>query len=52
VATTDIPPGQYGQAEMRGSIWQARNVDRSPVAAGQRCRVVAVDGLVLDIRLE
>jgi membrane protein implicated in regulation of membrane protease activity len=52
VATTDIAPGQYGHAEMRGSLWQARNVDRSSVAAGQRCRVVAVDGLVLDIRLE
>ena len=49
VARTDIAPGAYGQAELRGSIWNARNVDLSPVAAGQRCRVVAVEGLQLDI---
>jgi inner membrane protein len=52
VATTNMAPGQVGQAELRGSIWKARNVDGGPVAAGQRCRVVAVDGLLLDIRLE
>ena len=52
IATTDMAPGQVGQAELRGSIWTARNVDGGPVAAGQRCRVVAVDGLLLDIRLE
>jgi len=49
IATTDMAPGQVGQAELRGSIWKARNVDGAPVAAGQRCRVVAVDGLMLDI---
>jgi membrane protein implicated in regulation of membrane protease activity len=52
VAATDIAPGAYGRAELRGSVWQARNIDLEPVAAGQRCRVVAVDGLVLDIRSE
>jgi membrane protein implicated in regulation of membrane protease activity len=52
IATTDMAPGQVGQAELRGSVWKARNVDGGPVAAGQRCRVVAVDGLLLDIRLE
>jgi membrane protein implicated in regulation of membrane protease activity len=52
VAASDMAPGAYGQAELRGSVWRAHNVDRSPVAAGQRCRVVAVEGLMLDIRLE
>jgi inner membrane protein len=52
IATTDIGPGEYGRAELRGSVWQARNVDRSQVAAGQRVRVVGIEGLVLDIRLE
>lgn len=52
VAATDMAPGAYGQAELRGSIWKAHNVDHSPVATGQRCRVVAVEGLMLDIRLE
>jgi membrane protein implicated in regulation of membrane protease activity len=49
IASTPMAPGEYGQAECRGSIWRARNVDLTPVAAGQRCRVVAVDGLLLDI---
>ena len=52
IATTDIAPGAYGQAELRGSIWKAHNVDVGPVSIGQRCRVVAVDGLMLDVRLE
>jgi inner membrane protein len=52
VAASDMAPGAYGQAELRGSIWKAHNIDHSPVVTGQRCRVVAVDGLMLDIRLE
>ena len=52
VASTPIPSGQYGRAELRGSMWSARNVDDRPVTAGQRCRVVAVRGLELDIRPE
>ena len=52
IAATDMAPGAYGQAELRGSIWKAHNVDQTSVASGQRCRVVAVDGLMLDIRLE
>jgi membrane protein implicated in regulation of membrane protease activity len=51
-ASTNIGPGEYGQAELRGSVWKARNVDLRPIAAGQRSRVVAVEGLTLDIRSE
>jgi inner membrane protein len=52
IASTNMMPGEYGQVELRGSIWKARNVDALPVAAGQRGRVVAVEGLSLDIRAE
>jgi inner membrane protein len=52
VATTPIASGQYGRAELRGSTWSARNVDEAPVDTGQRCRVVAVRGLELDVRAE
>ena len=52
VAAGDISPGQHGRAELRGSSWQARNVDANTLAAGQRCRVVAVQGLMLDLRQE
>jgi membrane protein implicated in regulation of membrane protease activity len=52
VATTAIPAGQHGRAELRGSMWSARNVDDGMLSAGERCRVVAVRGLELDIRPE
>jgi inner membrane protein len=47
-----IEPGQHGKAELRGSVWAAHNVSPTVVIAGQRCRVVAVTGLQLDIRPE
>ena len=52
IATTPILSGQYGRAELRGSTWSARNVDDSSLNTGERCRVVAVRGLELDIRPE
>jgi inner membrane protein len=52
IASVGIGPGQHGRAELRGTTWSARNVATLPVAAGQRCRVVAVQGLMLDIRPE
>ena len=52
VATVPIPAGQYGRAELRGSQWNARNVDDGMLSAGERCRVVAVRGLEIDIRPE
>jgi membrane protein implicated in regulation of membrane protease activity len=52
VATTAIPAGQHGRAELRGSMWSARNVDDGMLSAGERCRVVAVRGLEIDIRPE
>jgi inner membrane protein len=52
IPSSDIAAGGHGRAELRGSTWNARNVAGVPVAAGQRCRVVDVQGLVLDIRPE
>jgi membrane protein implicated in regulation of membrane protease activity len=47
-----IVPGGHGRAELRGSMWNVRNIDDAHVAPGERCRVVAVRGLELDIRPE
>ena len=47
-----IEPGQHGRAELRGATWSARNVGDTVINAGQRCRVVAVNGLQLDILAE
>jgi len=52
LASGEIRPGQHGRAELRGSSWAARNVDTQPHTTGQRCRVVAVQGLMLDLRQE
>lgn len=52
IVAGDIPPGQHGRAELRGTGWAARNVGTTQLAAGQRCRVVAVQGLMLDLRQE
>lgn len=52
IAAGDIPPGGHGRAELRGSSWNARNVDTITLASGQRCRVIAVQGLMLDLRQE
>jgi inner membrane protein len=52
VAAAAIPSGQHGRAELRGTVWTVRNVDPLTVTAGERCRVVAVRGLELDIRPE
>ena len=52
VTSTAIAAGDHGRAEVRGATWTARNVDSVTVAAGERCRVVAVHGLELEIKSE
>ena len=52
VTAAPIAAGGHGRAEVRGAAWTVRNVDTVPVAASERCRVVAVQGLELDIRSE
>ncbi len=50
--TDDLPPDAVGKAELRGTTWTVRNAGQQPLARGQRCRVVRVDGLTLWIRSE
>ena len=45
-----IAPGAHGHAELRGTIWQAKNVGVAALAAGERARVAGVDGLTLLVR--
>ena len=52
VPAGSIGAGEHGRAELRGAMWNVRNVDDGAVAAGERCRVVGVRGLELDIRAE
>ncbi len=52
IATTQgaIAVGAVGRAELRGTTWNARNVGEQDLATDVRCRVVKIDGLMLDIR--
>jgi membrane protein implicated in regulation of membrane protease activity len=50
--TDDIAPGAVGRAELRGTTWNARNVDAVALARQQRCTVTRVDGLMIAIRAE
>jgi membrane protein implicated in regulation of membrane protease activity len=47
-----IAPGQIGRIEVRGAAWSARNATSSEIPRGMRCRVVRVDGLMLDVEPE
>jgi membrane protein implicated in regulation of membrane protease activity len=48
----DIAPGEVGRAELRGTVWSARNQDRATLNRGQRCTVVDVNRLMISIRSE
>ena len=52
VATSRLEPGAIGKVELRGSSWSARNVSEAVVGSGSRCRVLRVDGLMLDVTPE
>jgi len=52
VAASAIPPGGVGQAQLRGSAWNARNGSQTAISAGGRCRVTRVEGLVIWIEPE
>jgi hypothetical protein len=47
-----IEAGAVGKAELRGTSWTARNVSTQIIPAGCRCKVTAMDGLVITIEPE
>jgi membrane protein implicated in regulation of membrane protease activity len=52
VPLEDIPAGAVGRAELRGTVWSARNQDAATLARGQRCKVVEVDRLMIFLKPE
>lgn len=52
IPTDAIPGGAVGRAELRGTVWTARNAGEVIIPAGCRCKVTAVDGLVITITPE
>jgi membrane-bound serine protease (ClpP class) len=49
-ATTGIDP--EGMVDLRGGKWRARTNRATPIPAGERIRVVAIDGLLLEVEPE
>ena len=49
-ATTGIDP--EGLVDLRGGKWRARTNRATPIPAGERVRVVAIDGLLLEVEPE
>ena len=45
-----IAAGGVGKAELRGTVWTARNAGDTPLLPAARCRVDYVDGLTIWIR--
>jgi inner membrane protein len=52
VPLEEIAPGAVGRAELRGTVWSARNRAMRSLARGERCRVVTVDQLMIFIEPE
>ena len=48
----DIPPGEVGRAELRGTVWSARNSSAVLLKRGQRCKVVKVERLMVFLEAE
>jgi membrane protein implicated in regulation of membrane protease activity len=52
VAREPIAPGGRGKVELRGTVWEARNLSGAALAPGESARVERVEGLVLELRRE
>ena len=52
VPLEDIQAGAVGRAELRGAVWSARNQDTATIARGERCKVVAIDRLMIFLKPE
>jgi membrane protein implicated in regulation of membrane protease activity len=51
VSLADMSPGAFGQVELRGAPWNARNVGPADIPRGARCVVERVQGLELGVRV-
>lgn len=47
ILKADLPARAQGQAELRGTVWNAENASDQAMRQGERCRVQRVDGLKL-----
>ena len=48
-AGEEMGAGAGGRGELRGTTWSIKNVGDQKISAGGHCKVVAVDGLTLNV---
>lgn len=48
-APENLDPGGHCRVRLRGSTWDAENAGMAPLQAGQRARVIAVEGTLLKV---
>jgi membrane protein implicated in regulation of membrane protease activity len=46
---TSLSPGTVGTIELRGTAWSARNVSGVTLVTGDRCQVLKVEGLTVNV---
>ena len=52
IASTEVGVNATGHAQMRGTVWNIRNVGAGAIVAGGKCVVRRVVGLVLEVERE
>jgi len=52
IPVEDIAPGAVGRAELRGTVWSARNGSAAAIRRGERCTVTRVDRLMIFLEAE
>jgi membrane-bound serine protease (ClpP class) len=52
LGTAEVAVAPEGVVVIRGARWRARTNRATPIAAGESARVVAVEGLVLEVEPE
>ena len=52
VVLDSLAPGEQGKAQLRGTVWNAKNSGVAPLSKGQRGRVAKIEGLTLWIEGE
>jgi membrane protein implicated in regulation of membrane protease activity len=52
VVSDEIAINGIGKVEMRGTSWNARNISDKPLKAGERAKVMRIEGLMLFVHPE
>jgi hypothetical protein len=45
----DLPPGESGKLEFRGSVWKVKNVGSRLISAGSKVEVIRTEGLTMHV---